>query len=255
MNKKEAPIGVFDSGVGGISVLRQLVRALPAEDFLYFGDSANAPYGTKTKEEVCRLTTEHVKALMKRGVKAVVIACNTATSAAASSLREKYEDFIIVGIEPAVKPAALSSKHSRVLALATPMTVKEAKFHELVGKYDHEAEIYPLAAPEIVTLVENGKAKRKEMDAYLESLFAPYKEKNINAVVLGCTHFPFAREAIANYWGDEVQIFDGAVGTAKELKRRLMQKGLLREETRQGVVFIENSGGKEKEELARKLLS
>lgn len=254
MEKRFAPVGVFDSGMGGISVLKQLVQVLPEEDFLCFGDSENAPYGTKTKEEVTKLTMKHAKDLQERGIKALVVACNTATSAAITDLRKTYPQMPVIGIEPAIKPAALSKEHSHVLAMATPMTIREAKFHDLIGKYDEQAEIYPLAASGIVELVEQGMAESPEMDSYLSELFAPFREKNINAIVLGCTHFPFAREAIARYWGNGVEIFDGAEGTARELKRRLEEAGLVNEATHRGTVTIENSGGEKNVELAWKLL-
>ena len=141
-------IAVFDSGVGGISVLRELTKIMPNEDFIYYGDSANAPYGTKTLEEVRKLTCEHARRLLfEEGAKGLVVACNTATSAAVRVLREMYPEIPIVGIEPAVKPAVLCKENPRVLVMATPMTIREEKFHKLMDRYTNQGEIIPLPCP------------------------------------------------------------------------------------------------------------
>ena len=134
-NRQECPIGVFDSGVGGISVLRELVAQMPNENYIFFGDSKNAPYGTKTLEEVQKLTCADAEYLLSRGVKALVVACNTATSAAIRILREKYADMPVIGIEPALKPAVHAGGHPRVLVMATPMTLREEKFHALMQRF------------------------------------------------------------------------------------------------------------------------
>lgn len=248
------PIAFFDSGVGGISVLKAAIRLLPEENFLFFGDSANAPYGTKSLEEVRRLTVGHVDRLIDSGAKAVVVACNTATSAAISTLREQFSYLPIIGIEPALKPAALFKKHAKILALATPMTIREEKFHELAERFRDEAEIFPLAAPELVSLIEAGEYDSPEMDRYLERLFEPYQGKGIDAIVLGCTHFPFASNAIRRFWNDNVALFDGAEGTAKELARKLTEKNLRNTSGDPGTVKIENSGGLAMVQLSERLL-
>lgn len=252
---QDSRIGFFDSGVGGISVLIEAIRLLPQEDFLFFGDSANAPYGIKTLEEVRGLTIKHVEAMMERGVKAVVVACNTATSAAIKDLRLRHPDFPMIGIEPALKPAALFREHAVIIALATPMTIREEKFHELAERFRNQAEILPVAAGGIVPLVEAGAEDSPEMDAYLEEVFSPYRGRRIDAVVLGCTHFPFAAKAISRYFGPETVLFDGAEGTARELKRRLSESGLLSDRKRAGTLLIENSGGEEKIRLCERLLN
>ena len=132
MSTDNRPIGVLDSGLGGISVLRELVKLMPGEDFIYYGDSANAPYGTRTPEEVIDLTKKDVEFLLERGAKAIVVACNTATSAGIQILRERYTDIPVIGIEPALKPAVLSKQNPKVLVMATPMTLREEKFHHLM---------------------------------------------------------------------------------------------------------------------------
>ena len=155
-NRQECPIGVFDSGVGGISVLRELVAQMPNENYIFFGDSKNAPYGTKTLEEVQKLTCADAEYLLSRGVKALVVACNTATSAAIRILREKYADMPVIGIEPALKPAVHAGGHPRVLVMATPMTLREEKFHALMQRFGSDAEILRLPCPGLVEYVEQG---------------------------------------------------------------------------------------------------
>ncbi len=239
MEKKDMPIGVIDSGLGGISVLRELVAVMPSEKFIYLGDSANAPYGVKGQSEILRLTEESVITLMKRGIKALVIACNTATGVAVKYLREKYSDIIIIGLEPALKPAAENAKGEAVAVMATPVTLAEEKFRVLYEKYKNETEIITIAAPRIVEFVEKGIFEGEELSEYLKGLFAPYKDKKINSVVLGCTHFPFVKNVIKKVSGAE-HIYDGGKGAAMETKRRLEAAGLLVAEG-EGSVKLENT--------------
>lgn len=242
------PIGVMDSGVGGISVLKELVKIMPQEDFIYFGDSKNAPYGTKTLEEVRGLVFDVTDDLLARGAKGLVVACNTATSAAVRKLRETYPDLPIVGIEPAVKPAVSFMEHPRVLVMATPMTVREEKLHLLIDRYKEEADIIPLACPELMNYVERGQLNEPDSYRYLGELLAEYKETPVDAVVLGCTHYPFIKGTIQRALGYQVTIFDGGEGTAREMRRRLAEAGLLEDEGRKGSVTFDNSlEGQEKE--------
>lgn len=241
MNKKTDPIAVVDSGMGGITVLRKLHRIMPNEDYIYFGDSANSPYGTKTKEEIKTLTVNAVEALMKRGAKAVVIACNTATSAAAAYLRQKYPDYPFIGLEPAIKPAALSAKWPKVLVLATPLTLKEEKFNNLMARFEGEAEFIKLPAPELVGFIESCNLDSPQEIAYLERILAPYAGNKVDAVVLGCTHFPYARRQIQRILGDEVLVFDGSLGAARQCKRLLEAADLLSDKAEEGTIIFENS--------------
>ncbi|MBR5475038.1 MAG: glutamate racemase [Lachnospiraceae bacterium] len=241
MKACDRPIGVFDSGLGGISVLRELVRLMPHENFIYFGDSGNAPYGTKTTDEVRELTYATFRHLLDRGVKAVVIACNTATSAAVRRLREDYPDIPIVGIEPAVKPAVQHGPGSRIVVMATPMTLRREKFKLLMKAYEDQAEIIPVPCPGLMEFIERGVLSGKELDHYLEELFVPLKDKPIASVVLGCTHYPFIKEEISKVLGGHVALFDGGEGTARELKRRVLEAGLATERTTPGSVEFENS--------------
>ena len=230
-------IAVFDSGVGGISVLKHLVRVLPNERYLYFGDSANAPYRTKTKEEVKTLTFAAANKLMDRGIKALVVACNTATSAAINDLRQAYPDLIVIGIEPALKLAADKFPGGKLGVMATPMTLREEKFARLMERFSDGSTIYKIPAPGLVELIESGRADSPDTDALLGQLFAPYE--SLDALVLGCTHYPFASNALRRVLGENVALLDGGDGTARETKRRLKDAGLLREG--EGEIIIENS--------------
>ena len=223
MNTKEDFIAVFDSGVGGISVLRHLRRLMPGERYLYFGDSANAPYGTKTKDEVEALTFAAARRLMTRGVKALVVACNTATSAAIHDLREAYPDTIVIGIEPALKLAYDRYHGGGIGVMATPMTLREEKFEALMHRYDQSCRVYKIPAPGLVELVERGKADSPEAENLLRELFAPYQGK-LDEVVLGCTHYPFAAKAISRVLGSGVALLDGGDGTARETRRLIFWK-------------------------------
>ena len=241
MITKQSPIAVVDSGMGGITVLRKLYRIMPNENYIYFGDSANSPYGTKTKEQIREITVALAEKMMERGAKCVVIACNTATSAAASYLREKYPDYPFVGLEPALKPAALSSKWPRVLVLATPLTLKEEKFNKLMARFEGEAEFIKLPAPELVGFVERGQVDSAECVDYLETILEPYADHKVDAVVLGCTHFPFARKQIQKILGEEVLVFEGSMGAAKQCQRLLDERGLLNDSEAEGTISFENS--------------
>ncbi len=241
MNKKTDPIAVVDSGMGGITVLRKLHRLMPNENYIYFGDSANSPYGTKTTEQIRELTVNAVESLMQRGAKSVVIACNTATSAAAAYLREKYPVFPFVGLEPALKPAALSMDSPRVLVLATPLTLKEKKFNDLMARFEGEAEFIKLPAPELVGYIESCNLDSPEEIAYLERILEPYTDNRVDAVVLGCTHFPYARKNIQRILGDEVLVFDGSKGAARQCKRLLEAQNLLNDGEQEGTILFENS--------------
>ena len=239
MNKKHDYIAVFDSGVGGISVLRHLVRILPGERFVYYGDSANAPYGSRSTQEVRALTLAAVgKLLAEYPLKALVIACNTATAAAVNDVRAAYPELIVVGIEPALKVAADHFPGGRVGVLATEVTLREEKFDTLLHRFDENVTISKIPAPGLVELVEHGKVDAPETEALLRKVLGPYLGK-LDAVVLGCTHYPFARNAIRRVLGDDVVLLDGGEGTARETRRRLEQAGLL--ENGGGEVILRNS--------------
>lgn len=243
IEKTTLPIGVFDSGVGGISILRELVRLMPNENYIYLGDSANAPYGTKTLDQVVELVCNDAEYLYSKGIKALVVACNTATSAGIGLLRKRYTDIPVIGIEPALKPAVLSAEHPTVLVMATPMTLREEKFRCLMQRFEEKAEIIPLPCPGLMEFVERGELQSEALEQYLYKLFAPYEK--VDAVVLGCTHYPFVRKVIKKVLGDEAVLFDGGEGTARETRRQLVERGLLSPSEEPGKVVFENSAKEE----------
>lgn len=250
------PIGFMDSGLGGLSVLREAVRVMPAEDFIYYGDSLHAPYGIKPQEEIRNLTFSVVEKLLGQGVKALVIACNTATSASISSLRAAYPEIPIVGIEPAIKPAVLSNQGGRILVLATPMTVRQEKFNRLLEQYKNQAEIVPIPCEGLMEFVEQGILEGEQLENYFAVHLTPYLTENTETIVLGCTHYPFLKHHLKAFLGEKkIQIIDGSRGTSMELRRQLAQRHLLRPEDRKGKITIQNSlEGQEIIERSRMLL-
>lgn len=229
-------VGVFDSGVGGISILKSLTRVLPNERFLYFGDSANAPYGEKDIDTVRALSTGIVEEMIAGGVKAIVIACNTATAAAAAYLRARI-DLPIIGVEPALKPAAIAA--DRVLVMATDVTLSLKKYHDLWDRYAGYADCISLPCPGLAARIEHGALDAPDLRAMLADLLAPYIGK-VDAVVLGCTHYPFVKKPIADILGD-VRFFDSGDGTARELRRVLAARGTLAAGDAPGGVIFQSS--------------
>lgn len=241
---KNSPIGVMDSGMGGISTLRALVKELPLEDFIYYGDDKNAPYGTRSTDEVITLAESSVKKLIDHSAKAIVIACNTATGAAAAYLREKYTDISIIGAEPAIKPAVMYKKNSRVLVMATPLTLRSEKYLALSKEFSNEADIIGLPCQGIVELVETGILDGSIVDDLLHRLLDPFIGR-IDSIVLGCTHYPFLSKSISAIVGDQIPLFDGNKGIAAETKRRLLKDDLLTDKATRGNVIFETSAGDE----------
>ena len=237
MAKITDPIGVFDSGVGGISVLRALIHKMPGENYLYFGDSANAPYGTRTPQNIAELSTAVADYLAEQGVKALVIACNTTTSVAIEQLRKRFPQLVIVGIEPALGLAAAQHPTGRIGVLATPATIAGRRFMYQAEPYPN-AKVELIPAPNLVEIVEAGKYDTPEADDYLKNLLAPYIGK-LDALVLGCTHYPFVANALHRVLGDDVAFFDGSSITAAETYEKLRESGLLNEDG--GDVRMENS--------------
>jgi glutamate racemase len=242
VNSNRDYIGVFDSGVGGMSVLRQLVKFLPQERFLYFGDSANAPYGTRPTPEIRALTMAAAHKLMDRGCKALVVACNTATAAAITDIRKAYPDRIIIGIEPALKVAADHFPGGEIGVMATPATLREEKFDHLLHRFTEKCHVTKIPAPGLVEVVERGVAVSEDTEKLLTPLLSPYYDK-LDAVVLGCTHYPFAAPVIQKLLGQHTALLHGGEGTAKETRRRLAAADLLHDG--EGEVIIENSSGDE----------
>jgi glutamate racemase len=231
-------IGVFDSGIGGISVLKELIKVMPNENFIYYGDSINAPYGDKPEEEIVKIVMRIVDYFVENEVKAIVIACNTATSAAANIIREKYKDMIVIGIEPAIKPAFLEHPNEKILTMATQATLKLEKYNKL--KEELKADnIIPLPCSGLVERIENNQDVTELLEKYLE----PYKGR-IKIVVLGCTHYPFIKNEIKKILGD-VTFYDGAYKTAVHLKNRLEQQNKLNKDNKKGIVVFKSSSNEE----------
>lgn len=239
MERHEGWVGAFDSGVGGISVLEHLVRELPHERFLFFGDSANAPYGEKTDGEVMKLSRRIVERMITDGCKAIVIACNTATSVAAATLRKEHPDVPIIGVEPALKPATLAAKHARILVMATPVTLRLDKYHQLAATWGSDSEVISQPCPGLAARIEKGHLDDPDLAELIEKLVGPYAH-TVDSVVLGCTHYPFVARQIRSVVGD-VPLFESGAGTARELRRRLEEEGLLAPDGQEGTVEFQSS--------------
>ena len=236
-----SPVGIFDSGLGGISVLRELRRCLPHEHFLYYGDSAHAPYGVRDREAIRTLCIAICEHMIAHHVKAIVIACNTATSACVNELRARYPQLPIVGMEPALKVAAERGPHQRIIVTATQLTLKEQKFAKLMERFQNEHTIWKQPCPRLVELVEQGRLREREtiMQALREYL-TPYDLTHVDSIVLGCTHFVFYRPYFVDMLPKEVALIDGNHGTVMHLADLLTQRGALCAQGQGGIV-IENS--------------
>lgn len=254
-NIKDRPIGFFDSGLGGLSVMKKAIEDMPEEEFIYLGDSANAPYGIKENVEIKRLTLNGIEFLIDKGVKGIVVACNTATSVAIEDLRMKYKDIPVIGIEPALKPAVELKRDGKIIIMATNATLKEKKFEKLMGKYAQDNVIVPLPCPGLVEYIENGILEGKEIDDFLRNLLKEHISSKIGSMVLGCTHYPFVKKAISNIVGPEVAIIDGSKGTSRELKRQLIEMDLVSDRTNRGNIEIFNTLGKDKIDLSFSLIN
>lgn len=233
-------VGVFDSGVGGISVLKSLVSELPHEDFHYFGDSANAPYGEKTEARVLELSRGIVDRFVADGAKAMVIACNTATSAAAPTLRRAYPELPIIGIEPALKPATEAPGHGRILVMATDITLRLDKYQELAATYGRDCEVISVPCPGLAGRIEHGGLDAADLREMIRGYVGAFAG-TVGSVVLGCTHYPFVRRQIAEVLGEGVRFYDGGAGTARQLRHRLEKSGLLADDAHEGSVAFASS--------------
>ena len=230
---KEAPIGIFDSGVGGLTVWHEIVRLLPAEDTLYLADSAHAPYGEKSPEEILALSRKNTEWLLARGCKLVVVACNTATTNAIASLRREYP-VPFIGIEPAIKPAALHSQTGKIGVLATRGTLASDLFANTSRNYAEGIRILEQEGVGLVRLIESGVLEGPELAGRLESLLAPMLEAGIDQLVLGCTHYPFLIPALRALLPEGVKIVDCGLPVARQTRAVLEGKGWLREEVHRG---------------------
>ncbi len=227
-------IGIFDSGIGGLTVMHEAMKLMPDEDYVFYADTRHLPYGEKPKDEVRQYVLEAADYLAAQDIKALVIACNTATSIAVTDLRQKY-DFPVIGIEPAVKPAVQNSivKHKKVLVLATRLTLNEEKFHNLVKSIDTGDIVESVPMPGLIELAEQRKFADEDVLPYLQQALGHLDLRQYGTVVLGCTHFPYFRSNLRRFFPEEVDIIDGSNGTARHLQHVLQERGQLGEGTGQ----------------------
>ncbi len=234
-------IGFFDSGVGGLSVLYEAIRQLPLEDYIYYSDEMNLPYGNKSKEEVRSYVFEAVNFMANKGIKALVIACNTATSAAINDIRRSFP-FPVIGMEPAVKPAVKSVNGKRVLVFATCLTLRESKFIELLNKIDIMNSVDYVPLQELVSFAEKFQFEKEVIASYLKEQLKDYDLNHYGAVVLGCTHFYFFINHIKAFFPEDTVMVDGNKGTVRNLKNILSFTGRVNEGN--GLVEYYKSGRK-----------
>lgn len=236
-------IGFFDSGIGGITVLHDTLKILPNEDYIYYADTQNVPYGQKSKEEVKKYIFNAIDFIIQQEVKAVVIACNTATSVAIEDLRARY-DIPIIGMEPAVKPAVENNKNTnkRVLVTATALTLKEEKLKNLITKLDDEHVVDLLSLSGLVEFSERFEFDEQIVLPYLKEQLSKYDLSKYETIVLGCTHFSYYKDMIKKLFPSHINIIDGNIGTARNLKRILEEKNCLNEG--KGSIVYYNSGYK-----------
>ena len=243
-------IGFFDSGLGGISVLHEARRVMPNENYLFFGDNKNAPYGPRPLEEIRALSAAGIQRLLDREVKAIVIACNTATSAYADIVRARHPELPIIGMEPALKPAHYARHGGKVIVLATDATLRLEKFKRLMARYGDD--VIPVVGEGLVELVETGRAHTPEAEGRMHALLDSYAQEQIDAVVLGCTHYPYLRAYVREIFPD-ARLFDGRDGTVLRLKDQLEKFGL-RSDDAPGTIEYQTSGGEGTIDLMKQLM-
>lgn len=224
-------IGIFDSGVGGISVLRAIREQMPNESVIYLGDQGHIPYGPRPMEQIRSFSEAITNFLLEQNVKIIVVACNTASAAALKYLRKKFPDVQFVGMEPAVKPAAEHTQTGKVGVLATPTTFQGALYASVVERFANGVELFQNTCNGLVQQIEQGNLNGEETQRILEDAILPMLEKNIDTVVLGCTHYPFVIPLIRQIVGDKVRVIDPAPAVARQVKR-LLEAGGMRSESK-----------------------
>jgi len=240
-----SPIGVFDSGIGGLSVLRAIRAQMPEETVIYFGDQGHIPYGPRPMEQIRSFSEAITKFLLDQDAKVIVVACNTASAAALKHLRETFPDVPFIGMEPAVKPAAEHTQTGRVGVLATPATFQGALYASLVERFANGVQLLQNTCVGLVQQIEQGNLEGEETRRILTGALLPMIEKNIDTVVLGCTHYPFVIPLIQQIVGDNVRVIDPAPSVAKQVRRVLESKGIRSEIGMQGEVKFYTSGDPE----------
>lgn len=254
MNNKNS-IGIFDSGVGGLSVLREIRSLMPNENIIYFGDQAHVPYGPRSMEQIQNFSEGITKFLLEHYSKIIVVACNTASAAALKYLREKFPDVQFVGMEPAVKPAAEKTQTKKVGVLATPATFQGALYASVVERFASDVEIFQNTCNGLVNQIELGELNSEKTKKILEDALLPMLEKNIDTVVLGCTHYPFVIPLIEKIVGENVRVIDPAPAIAKQTERLLEAQGLRNPSDENGkLVFFTSGDVKSTENVISKLV-
>ncbi|MBL7939945.1 MAG: glutamate racemase [Flavobacteriales bacterium] len=226
MSTAQRPIGIFDSGIGGLTVTATIRQALPKERLLYFGDSAHVPYGPRTLEEVRGFSFAITEALLMRGAKVIVIACNTASAAALRPLREHYPDVPFVGMEPAVKPAVEHTRTGVVGVIATVATFQSELYATIVERFAQGVEVLHQPCPGLVKQIEAGEFDTPKTEAMLRGWLEPLLARHIDALVLGCTHYPIVRPLIERIVGPDVRVIDPAPAIARQVQRVLHRDGI-----------------------------
>jgi glutamate racemase len=220
------PVGLFDSGLGGLTVFEQVVDMLPRESVVYFGDTANVPYGGRNVKQLVELGDRIIRFLMRQGVKYVLFACNTSSSVSIGVLSKRYPAPMIGLVMPGARSAVAATRNKRVGILATEATVKSGSYPAAISSLDPEVLTFSQAAPLLVPLVESGKVETPEAEEALRVYLRPFKEAQIDTLVLGCTHYPFFTGAIRRILGKEIAMVDPAVATIAEAQRDIMQRGM-----------------------------
>ena len=225
-NKNAAPVGVFDSGVGGLTVAREIMRQLPNENLVYFGDTARVPYGSKSRDNIIRYSRQIIHFLKTKGVKAIVIACNTASALALDVVREESDIPIIGVVEPGARAALQITQTKKIGVIGTEATVQSAMYGKIIKGLDPTVSVIGKACPLFVPLVEEGFAKHKVTEEIIDYYLASMKESDIDSLILGCTHYPLLRSRIRAYLGDKIQLVNPAYETAMDLKYILNESGM-----------------------------
>ena len=221
--KKTAPIGVFDSGVGGLTVAREIMRNLPKEDIVYFGDTARVPYGSKSKDNIIRYSRQIIHFLQTKGVKAIVIACNTASALALDTVKDEFDIPIIGVVEPGARAALAVTENKKIGVIGTEATVRSSMYEKIIKGINPEVSVIGKACPLFVPLVEEGFKKHQVTDEIIDYYLAGLKKSDIDALILGCTHYPLLRSKIREYVGDTITLVNPAYETAMDLKRILQE--------------------------------
>lgn len=248
---KDAPIGILDSGLGGISIWSEIVHQMPQETIVYWADNANCPYGGKSREDIVRLVSKGVEECVDRGVKMIVVACNTATTAAIDYLRERWPDIPFIGLEPAIKPAAQATNCRIVGVLATKYTLDSDMFQRTRDRYAAGIRVVATAGEGLVELVERGQEDAPEAEKLLRNYIEPMLDQGADQLVLACTHYPLLMPAIERVIGNRpMQVVDPAGAIARHTREVLQQRELLKEEGPQGGrIFISTAGPEHSRQL------